>query len=263
MTGLIASGLLIVGASTGSWLDLPAKLERWLFNPRERTEQAIEAIEEGNAEAASDALDTAARLVPADPLARFNAGTGRLLAERQDAVEELQEAAGIAPPELLPRALYNLGNAQLVAEDAAAAVESFKSSLRLAPDQADAKHNLELALRALEQQQSSGGQDQETPEGENEGEEEQSSSQGPEDPPPGEEQQPEGEEPSDSQSPQGQPQPETGPDERPLPNFEDQPDMTAEQAAAILEAVENLEREQRELQAAERLKTRKKGDRDW
>ncbi len=184
MTGLIAGGLLILGASTGSWLDLPAKIERWLFNPRERTEHAIESIEEGDAEAASEALDTAARLAPTDPLARFNAGTGRLLAERQDAVEELQEATGMAPAELLPRALYNLGNAQLGAEDPAAAVESLKSSLRLAPDQADAKHNLELALRALEEQQSSGGEDQKTPEGENEGEQEQSSSQGAEDPPP-------------------------------------------------------------------------------
>ncbi len=263
MIGLLASGLLLIGASTGSWLDLPAKIERWLFNPRERTERAIESLEEGDAGAASDALDAAARLAPADPLARFNAGTGRLLAEREDAVEELREAAEMAPPQLLPRTLYNLGNAQLTAGDAAAAVESFKSSLRLAPDQADAKHNLELALRALEQQQSSGGEDQETPEGENEGEQEQSSSQGNEDPPQNEEPQPEGEEPSDSQSPQGAPEPETAPDERPLPNFEDQPDMTAEQAAAILEAVENLEREQRELQAAERLKSRKKGERDW
>ena len=40
----------------------------------------------------------------------------------------------------------------------------------------------------------------------------------------------------------GQPPP---PKERPLPQFEDQKDMTAEQAAAILQAVENLERQQR------------------
>jgi hypothetical protein len=38
--------------------------------------------------------------------------------------------------------------------------------------------------------------------------------------------------------------------------------MTAEQAAAILEAVENLEREERRKQALEQLK-RAKGDRDW
>ena len=262
MKGLLA-GLMIVGAGAGSWLELPAKVERWLFNPRERTEQALDALAEDDPAAAAEALDTAARIAPGDPLARFNAGTGRLLAERRDAAEELSAAAELAPPELLPRALYNLGNAQLGAGDAAAAVDSFKSSLRLAPGQADAKYNLELALRALEQQQSSRGQDQETPGGENQGEQEQSSAPGAEEPPETDAPQPEGEEGSDSQSPEGAPRPETGDDQRPLPNFEDQPDMTAEQAAAILEAVENLEREQREMQAAERLKSRKKGDRDW
>ena len=64
------------------------------------------------------------------------------------------------------------------------------------------------------------------------------------------------------QSEDGQPRPEDE-QESPLPNFEDQPDMTAEQASAILEAVENLEREQRKQQAAERLKSRKTGERDW
>jgi len=259
MKSLMASGLLVLGSS---WLTLPAKVESWLFNSRERTESAIEALENGDAETGAEALDVAARIDPNDPLTRFNAGTGRLLAERDDAVEELEQAAALAPPELAPRAHYNLGNARLAAGDPAAAVESFKDSLRLAPDQADAKHNLELALKALEQQNSGQGEDQETPEGEDEGEEEQSSSDGSQDSPQ-DEQQPQGEENSPNQDESGQPQPDGEPRESPLPNFEDQPDMTAEQAAAILEAVENLEREQRQKQAAERLKSRKKGDRDW
>ncbi|MCZ6507764.1 MAG: tetratricopeptide repeat protein [Acidobacteria bacterium] len=260
MRSLLASSLLILGS--GSWLEMPAKIEGWLFNARERTEQGLVAIEEGDAEAAAAALDTAARLAPRDPLARFNAGTGRLLAERQGATEELQQAAGLAGTDLLPRALYNLGNAQLQAEDPAAAVESFKGSLRLAPGQADAKHNLELALKALEQQQSSQDDGQETPESENQGDQERSSAAGSEDPPEDDESQPEGEESSEQPNSQGQPEPDEN-QQRPLLNFEDQPDMTAEQAAAILEAVENLERELRQHQAAERLKRRKKGERDW
>jgi Ca-activated chloride channel family protein len=241
---------------------MPAKIESWLFNARERTEQALTEIEEGDMEAAAAALDTAARLTPEDPVARFNAGTGRLLAERQGAVEELERAASLAGPDLLPRALYNLGNAQLEADDPAAAIESFKGSLRLSPSQNDAKHNLELALQALEQQQSGEGEDQETPESEDQGEQEQSSAEGSEEPPEDDESRPEGDENSEQPNPEGQPETEDS-QQRPLPNFEDQPDMTAEQAAAILEAVENLEREQRQQQAVERLKRRKKGDRDW
>lgn len=255
MKGLVAAGMLL-GAG---WLQLPPRLEGWLFNPRERTAAGLEALEHGDAETAATALDTAARLAPDDPVARFNAGTGRLLAERGDAVEELRQAADAAPPGLLPRVLYNLGNAQLAADEPAAAVEAFKSSLRLAPDQLDAKHNLELALRAVEQQRSGRGADQETPEGRNPGDEEQSSQAGAEEPPGDSE--PEGHE--SSPQPEGRPQPGDDPRERPLQNFADQPDMTAEQAAAILEAVENLEREQRRQQAAERLKSSRQGDRDW
>jgi Ca-activated chloride channel homolog len=259
--GLVAASLLWLAAG---WLHLPAKVESWLFNPRERTAEGIEALEQGDAKAAADALDAAARLAPDDPVTRFNAGTGRLLAERDDAVEELQQASEMAPSDLRPRALYNLGNAQLAAGQPAAAVEAFKSSLRLAPDQLDAKHNLELALRALKQQKSQHGQDQETPQGKNQGEQEQSSASGAEQQPDDSQSQAEGDEASQNQNEQGQPQPGDEPSrERPLPNFEDQPDMTAEQAAAILEAVENLEREQRKQQAADRLKTTRRGDRDW
>jgi Ca-activated chloride channel homolog len=260
MNALLTAGMLLAA----SWLTLPAKVESWLFNPRERTETARQALESGDAEAAADALDTAARLAPDDPLAHFNAGTGRLLAERDGAVEQLEQAVTGAPTALLPRALYNLGNAQLAGGDPAAAVEAFKKSLRLAPGQMDAKHNLELALRALEQQKHSGqNKDQETPDSENPGEQEQSPSQGSEDPPDDSQPQPQGEENSGQENSQGQPQTDQTQQDSPLPNFEDQPDMTAEQAAAILEAVENLEREQRQQQALERLKSRKKGDQDW
>ncbi len=259
MRGLVASGLLLVGASLGSWRELPAKIESWLFNPRERTERGLEAEV---AETAAEAFDAAARLAPDDPVARFNAGTGRLLAERPDAIEELQQAATLAPPELQPRTLYNMGNAQLAADDPAAAVEAYKTSLRIDPDQPDAKHNLELALRLLEQQNSGQGEDQETPDGENQGEQEQSPAGGREDPQEDPRQQ-EGEQDPQQQGEEGREQPQDSERERPLPNFDEQEDMSAEQAAAILEAVENLEREQRREQAAERLKTRRSGDRDW
>jgi Ca-activated chloride channel family protein len=259
MSAILAAGMLLAA----SWLTLPARVESWLFNPRERTETGREALENGDAETAADALDTAARLAPDDPLAHFNAGTGRLLAERRGAVDELEQAATLAPADLLPRALYNLGNAQLAGGDPAAAVEAFKQSLRLAPDQVDAKHNLELALRALEQQKSGQNEDQETPDSQNPGEQEQSPAEGAEDSPDDNQPQPQGEESSGQENREGQPQPDQTQQDSPLPNFEDQPDMTAEQAAAILEAVENLEREQRQEQALERLKSRKKGDQDW
>ncbi len=44
---------------------------------------------------------------------------------------------------------YNLGNAQFQMRDLSAAIESYRSSLRLNPHDVDAKHNLALALQLL------------------------------------------------------------------------------------------------------------------
>lgn len=260
MKGMVAGSLMLAAA----WLQLPAAVERWLHNPRERTARAHEALTDERVDDAAELFDAAGRIAPDDPLVRFNAGTGALLAGRDDAAGELQAATTLAPPKLAPRALYNLGNAQLSQGEAAAAVEAFKSSLRLDPGQLDAKHNLELALRALEQQ-SGRGEEQETPDADDQGEQESSDSPGGETPPDDSEPSEDGADTPPEQRPQegDREQPGDDPRDRPLPDFEQQEDMTAEQAAAILEAVENLEREQRRQEASERLKARRKGDRDW
>ncbi|MEZ5331253.1 MAG: hypothetical protein R2991_04195 [Thermoanaerobaculia bacterium] len=258
---LLASSLLVAGLF-GDLQALRTRVEGWLFNPRERTERALSDLENGDADAAAGKLESAARLLPDDPLARFNAGAGDLAADAAgDAVEHLSRAAEGATGELKARALYNLGNAQLAQEDFPAAVAAYKDSLRLEPAQDDAKHNLEIALDRLEEQRSRHGRDQETPEAPNQGEQESSSGQGNERPP--DQPEPQGNEPDEGSPGQGAPRPSDQSDDSPLRNFQEQPDMTAEQAAAILEAVENLEREQLRRLAEERQQDESAGDRDW
>jgi Ca-activated chloride channel family protein len=48
---------------------------------------------------------------------------------------------------------YNLGNSMFRAGDMRSAVEAYKKSLLIDPDDEDAKHNLEYALRMIEEQQ--------------------------------------------------------------------------------------------------------------
>jgi Ca-activated chloride channel family protein len=55
---------------------------------------------------------------------------------------------------------YNLGNVFFQAEQYEAAIEAYKEALRLSPDDLQAKQNLELALRQLQQQQQEQQQDQ-------------------------------------------------------------------------------------------------------
>jgi Ca-activated chloride channel family protein len=251
---------------------LPDWAERWLWNPRERTGRAIESWEAGEHEDAAGYAGTALRLAPDDPRTQYNAGTTELGARRlRQSIDLLEKAARDAPPELAPAAHYNLGNARLAAGDAAGAVEAYKQALRLAPDDANAKHNLEVALREREQEQSRMKSPREGSRGDRPDRQDPSDSPGSGDP----NQQPD-QRRSDAndpgqdrqQGPQGPPQ---KPGERPqqpgegqaLPRFRNQPDMTAQEAAALLQAVDNLERQQRRKQAAERAQARGTQGKDW
>jgi Ca-activated chloride channel family protein len=201
-------------------------------------------------------MAAAARLAPAEPLARFNHGTARLAAgESAAAAQELARAVELAGGELAARALYNLGNANATAGSWDAAIEAYKESLRRDPEQADTKVNLELALRRKAEQEERERKDE--PQEERRQQEQQEQRQ--EAPGTGGEEQ-------DAPPPGPQPaEPQGGAagSRSALPNFQEQPDMTAEQAAAILEAVENMEREQRREAAAQRSRELPANEKDW
>jgi len=67
------------------------------------------------------------------------------------AAQAYERALGAAGPELSSRAAYNLGNALFHDEKYDEAVKAYTRALKGAPQDGDAKHNLEMALRALEQ----------------------------------------------------------------------------------------------------------------
>ncbi len=279
---------------------VPAWVDEVLYNPRERTATAIEAAARGDADqalaAARTAYEIAPRSVPEDAVAdpespeprprvdsrvAYNTGTAHLAAgDAGRAVELLNQAAATADadaPGLAATTHYNLGNAQLEAGDTAAAIASYKESLRRDPADAAAKHNLEVALRRLDEERKLQAKEpRETPGGDRPGEREvgdQGGGQGEGEAPdsPTDDRQPgedggegSGGEPPTPPADAGQPPPEDQPRTEPgLRDFEDQPDMTAEQARALLEAVENVERLQRQEAAAERQRKQAAGRKDW
>lgn len=242
---------LVFAVPARSGAEGPGWLEPWLHNAEERTHLAIESADRGAPEEAVEPLETALALAPEDPVARYNAGTARLLTGDGGARALLESAAqGAAPGELLSRVYYNLGNVKMAERDFRAAIETFKDALRNDPRLEDAKFNLELARRALEEEESQKSQDdqEQEDEQEQEQEEEQNESQTP--PPPQDE---EGEADEGRQEKV----------QSPLPQFRDLPDMTAEEAAAILEAVENMERERRREDALEAARASARGKKDW
>ncbi|MEO8197927.1 MAG: tetratricopeptide repeat protein [Thermoanaerobaculia bacterium] len=251
-------------------------LEPYRFNARERTARALAAWGKGKPEDAVAPLDSALRLQPGDPLVEFNAGTAHFGANQPDAAALLEQAAKHAPPTLAADAYYNLGNARLDAKDARGAIDAYKGALRAQPDLANAKRNLELAVRLLEeqkQQQEQQQKDQQNDQKKDDKDQQQQNQQGGQgegkDPQQKPQQNPDGQQkpqPDAQQNPSQQDQPQQGqpqPQERPLPQFQDQKDMTAEQAAAILQAVENLERQQRREQARALARAKTSVEKDW
>jgi Ca-activated chloride channel homolog len=251
--------LVLLAAATA--LSVPLQ---WLHNPRERTAKAIEEWQRRDYAAADRDLEQALELGD-NPRALFNAGTGKLGAGTPGAALPLLTRATTAPANdpaaraLRPDALYNLGNAYLASGYAAAAAESYRAALRLRPDHGPSKHNLELALRELDKQPPPQQQQPQGGGGEGEQGRNRQTRQG-------------GDEGEQKQPQQPQPQPQAGENQQGqgqrsarLPNFNPQRDMSAEQAAFLLEAVENLEREQRRAQAAEqrRQRARTASEKDW
>jgi hypothetical protein len=140
--------------------------------------------------------------------------------------------------------------------------------LRERPMDQNAKYNLELALRE-EQKQKMGARgrppgsrgnrskNQDPASQQGKGNSPQQSPPQPGSQPPSSQQQ--GQQPQPGQGPQ---KPGEGQDDR-LPQFRNQPDMNGREAASVLSAVENMERQQRRDQAAKRARQRSAKGKDW
>ncbi|MCH7664523.1 MAG: hypothetical protein IH936_01130 [Acidobacteria bacterium] len=247
-------------AAGWSFTDLSLDHLRW--NARERTAAGIEALETHPGREGIEAFETAARLDPEDPILRFNAGSAHLVAGTDGALEHLERAAEFAPDELRAPANYNLANARLGADDTAGAIAAYEQTLRLSPDHQAAKFNLELALKQQQQEQDKKDRKGQDDKPDDRKPQNQQPSDNRDNDKEQEQQQDSNEPEQNGQDGQDQEQDESE-RSRQLPQFEEQPDMTAEQAAAILEAVENLERAQRRKQAEEQMKKRARKGKDW
>ena len=166
------------------------------------------------------------------------------------------EALPVADLELSAKTAFNTGNALFRQGDMEHAIESYKQALRLDPHDRDAKHNLELALAQLreeqnaqepEQQQGDPSQESEQQQQGGQQDQQQQGSQEPEaETGPGDDQQQPGDEQQQSQDDadeQGDPSEQgdqtSGGDQQSQPAPVPPTGLTEEQARQLVEAVGN------------------------
>jgi Ca-activated chloride channel family protein len=221
--------------------------------------RAHRKTEEGNARYLDGLYDEALRSyteaqVDAPEAPQLYYDIGNVLYRQGDfegAAEAFERALLASPDEMVADAAYNLGNARFRQQAFKEAVEAYQRSLGAAPDDREAKRNLELALRALQEQQQQ-QQQQEDQQQDQQGEEPQN-------------EQPQSdqsdEEREDRQQDRGRsPQGEQGQETRePLPG-----QMTEEQAARLLDTLAEKEKETLRQKAREKVRggTRRL-EKDW
>ena len=138
-------------------------------NSEKLTREGIAAFEEKQNSAAARLFASAAEIA-ASSRAWFNLGTALVETGEPEpgaaALAKASEEGGAVAAD----AFFNRGNLALGAERLEEAIEMYSESLRLEPSMADAKRNLEIALRKKEEQekQQQEQQDQEQQEGEGE-----------------------------------------------------------------------------------------------
>ena len=133
------------------------------YPERRIARQGTRLYDRGDFAAAEAAYRRALELNPELREATFNLGDALWRQENAQGAADAwtgTEADSLAPPQMISAASYNLGNVALAGQQIDAAIEAYKQSLRLNPDDQEAKFNLAYAQKLKQQQEQNEDQDQ-------------------------------------------------------------------------------------------------------
>jgi TolA-binding protein len=235
-----------------------------LLRPRRATTEGRGEYDKGNHPQALKAFEKAAAARPGDPGVLFNLADGLYKNARYDEAAAIFGALGEKSKELAAASRFNLGNTAYQKQDYRGAVKAYRDALRAAPDDVDARRNLEMALRALkeqEEQQKKQQQqkDQEDKKQDDKGQpQDQKNQQGQQKK---DQQQQQGQDQQKQDQQQNQPKPQT-PQERADQRFRDETGMPKERAMQLLDALQQNEKAEQKKQLAVKRAQKKKGT-DW
>ncbi len=208
-----------------------------LLRPTRATSAGRTLYDEGNYPKALERFTEAASFRPEDARARFNLADALFKAGKLDEAAAIFRALGERDDAPLAfESRYNLGNVELSKQQFPAAVGAYRKALKLRHDDPDTRRNLELALRAIQQQQQNPQQQHE-------------------------QQQDERQQPSERQQQSQQDQHESK-EQQEHERYQREAGMPKEQAMQLLSALEQTEKEQQRKQLQALRSQRKKG-KDW
>jgi Ca-activated chloride channel family protein len=126
-----------------------------LFMRRDpNVEEGNKQLAAGKADKALEAYDRASGALPEEPILHFDRGAALYqLGKYPEAQKEFMHATEGHDPGLKADAYYNMGNSLMKQERYKDALDAYKHTLTLRPEDRRAKWNLELALRRLREEQ--------------------------------------------------------------------------------------------------------------
>jgi len=233
-------------------------LDEVLLRPRRLTNEGRTAYDRGDHPAALQSFEKASTARPTDPQTRFNLADALYKNGKYDEASALYGALGQdAASPLAAASRFNLGNALFQKKDYPGAVRAYRDALQAAPGDADARRNLEAALRALQKQQ----REQQKQQSQDKKDKDQQQ--------PQQKNQPKQEKGQDKKDDKQQgkdgskSEPEKTPEQKEEERFRREAGMPKDRAMQLLDALQQNEKgEQKKLLAAARKKKRK-GTKDW
>jgi tetratricopeptide (TPR) repeat protein len=203
--------------------------------------------DKGEHDKALEAYRDAGKQDSTSAVPRFNSGDALYrLGQFEQGAQEFLKSASSSADSISAMSYYNLGNTAFQMGDYRSATEAYKRSLLLAPNDQDAKYNLEYALRMIQQQQQQQQQNQDQQDQKERDKDQQNQQQNPP------EQQQQQQQAQQNEQQQQQDQPETT-----------QGQMTPEELKRILAAIEASDRQTQEDLLKQAARTRRISDKDW
>ena len=142
--------------------------------PEQVNNSGHEAYLGGDYAAALDAYHLAQERSPDSGEPYYNSGNVTYrMGEYEDSLQSYDESIRHAGGDLRSRGFFNRGNASFQQQQYAQAVQAYMEALRMNPDDQDAKHNLELALKQIPPDEQEEEEEQDEQEQEEEQDEEQ------------------------------------------------------------------------------------------